>query len=58
MDSPRCLIRSEGPAAVTIGVHELVVIATQDSVLVGPRLDSQRVREAVAAIKARRRAGD
>ena len=47
-----CLIRSEGPLVAAIGVEQLVVIATADSVLVVPRAQSQRVREAVEALKA------
>jgi mannose-1-phosphate guanylyltransferase/mannose-1-phosphate guanylyltransferase/mannose-6-phosphate isomerase len=50
-----CLIRSEGPLVAAIGVEELVVIATEDAVLIVPRAQSQRVREAVEALKAKGR---
>lgn len=46
-----CLIRSEGPLVAAIGVEDLVVIATADAVLIVPRAQSQRVREAVDALK-------
>jgi mannose-1-phosphate guanylyltransferase/mannose-1-phosphate guanylyltransferase/mannose-6-phosphate isomerase len=46
-----CLIRSEGPLVAAIGVEDLVVIATADAVLIVPRAQSQRVREAVEALK-------
>ncbi len=46
-----CLIRSEGPLVAAIGVEDLVVIATPDAVLIVPRAQSQRVREAVEALK-------
>lgn len=42
------LIRSTGPRVAAIGVEGLVIIATKDAVLVVPRDQSQRVREAAA----------
>jgi len=42
-----CLVRSEGPRVVAIGVDDLIVVATADSVLIVARGESQRVREAV-----------
>ncbi len=53
LDSRGCLIRSEGPAVVTVGVEDLIVIATGDAVLIMPRGESQRVREGFEALKAR-----
>ena len=46
-----CLIRSDGPLVAAIGVEDLVVIATADAVLIVPKAQSQRVREAVEALK-------
>ena len=46
-----CVIRSEGPLVTAIGIEDLVVIATADAVLIVPRAQSQRVREAVDALK-------
>ena len=45
------VIRSEGPLVVAIGVEDLVVIATADAVLIVPKAQSQRVREAVETLK-------
>jgi len=42
------LIRSTGPRIAAIGVDGLVIIATPEAVLVVPRDQSQRVREAAA----------
>lgn len=42
------LIRSTGPRIAAIGVEGLVIVATKDAVLVVPRDQSQRVREAAA----------
>ena len=42
------LIRSSGPRVAAIGVEGLVIIATPDAVLVVPRDQAQRVREAAA----------
>lgn len=52
IDTSGCLIRSTGPAIVTVGVHDLVVIASGDHVLIVPRSEAQRVREAADAFKA------
>jgi mannose-1-phosphate guanylyltransferase len=46
-----CLIRSEGPLVAAIGVEDLIVIATADAVLIVPKAQSQRVKEAVEALK-------
>jgi mannose-1-phosphate guanylyltransferase/mannose-1-phosphate guanylyltransferase/mannose-6-phosphate isomerase len=54
-DSRGCLVRSEGPVVVALGVEDLVVVATERAVLVVPRGQSQRVREAIDALEARRR---
>lgn len=51
IDSEGCLVRSEGPVIVTIGVNDLIVVATERSVLIVPREQSQRVQEAVEALK-------
>lgn len=47
LDGRGCLVRSEGPRVVAIGVEDLIVVATADAVLIVPRGQSQRVREAV-----------
>ena len=54
VDSRNCLVRSEGPVVVTIGAENLIVVATADAVLVVPRGQSQRVKEAVDLLKARK----
>ena len=46
-----CVIRSEGPLVAAIGIEDLVVIATGDAVLIVPKAQSQKVREAVEALK-------
>jgi mannose-1-phosphate guanylyltransferase len=51
IDSNGCLIRSDGPSIVAIGVEDLVVIATGDHVLIVPRSEAQRVREAADALR-------
>ncbi|HYW15087.1 MAG TPA: sugar phosphate nucleotidyltransferase [Allosphingosinicella sp.] len=58
-DSRNCLVRSDGPVVVALGVEDLVIVATERAVLVVPRGDTQRVREAIEALEARRaRRGD
>ena len=53
LDSQGCLIRSDGPTVVAVGVQDLVIVATGNEVLVIPRSQSQRVKEAVEALQAR-----
>jgi len=55
IDARGCLIRSDGPLIAAIGVEDLVIVATGDAVLVVPRKQSQRVRDAVEALKAGKR---
>ena len=44
---------SDGPVVAVAGVHDLVVVATPDAVLVVPKADAQRVKQLVAEIEAR-----
>jgi mannose-1-phosphate guanylyltransferase len=53
LDTKGSLLASEGPLIVTIGIEDLIVVATGDAVLVAPRGKSQQVKEAVDALKAR-----
>lgn len=46
-----CLVRSDGPMVTAIGVENLVIVATRDAVLVVPKDQSQRVKEAVEALR-------
>ena len=53
MDTTNCLIRSEGPVVTAVGVHDLIVIATKDAVMILPRGDSQQVKRIVEELKTR-----
>jgi mannose-1-phosphate guanylyltransferase/mannose-1-phosphate guanylyltransferase/mannose-6-phosphate isomerase len=53
LESKGCLVRSDGPTIVAVGIEDLIVIATGDAVLVVPRGQSQRVKEALDALEAR-----
>lgn len=50
-----CLVRSDGPVVVALGVEDLVIVATERAVLVVPRGETQRVKEAIDALEARRK---
>jgi mannose-1-phosphate guanylyltransferase/mannose-1-phosphate guanylyltransferase/mannose-6-phosphate isomerase len=54
IDTRSCLLHTDGPLLVTVGVHDLIVVASGDAVLVMPRGDSQRVKEAVERLAATR----
>jgi mannose-1-phosphate guanylyltransferase/mannose-1-phosphate guanylyltransferase/mannose-6-phosphate isomerase len=54
VDSSGCLIRSDGPVVAALGVTDLVIVATERAVLVVPRAESGRVKEAIDALGARR----
>ena len=47
VDSDNCLVHSGGPRVVAVGVRDLIVVAADDAVLVLPRGQSQRVKEAL-----------
>jgi mannose-1-phosphate guanylyltransferase/mannose-1-phosphate guanylyltransferase/mannose-6-phosphate isomerase len=53
IDSQGSLVRSEGPLVVGVGVRDMVVVATERSVLIVPRGESQRVKEAVEVLARR-----
>ena len=53
IDSRDCLIRSDGPVIVTLGVEDMIVVATERAVLIAPRGESQRVKEAIEALQKR-----
>ena len=57
LDTRNSLLRSDGPQIVAIGLEGLVVVATRDAVLIAPRGQTQRVREAVERLEAERRPG-
>ena len=54
IESSNCLVRVDnGPAVAIVGVEDLVVVSTRDSVLVIPRNRSQEVRAVVDELKSR-----
>ena len=54
IESTNCLVRVDnGPAVALVGVDDMVVVSTRDSVLVIPRARSQEVRAVVDELKAR-----
>ena len=54
IDSGGSLIRTTGPRIAAIGVEDLIILATPEAVLVVPRGQSQRVKEAAERAAARR----
>jgi mannose-1-phosphate guanylyltransferase/mannose-6-phosphate isomerase len=55
IDSRDCLIRSERQLVTTIGIRDLVVVATDDAVLVTDKAHDQDVRKIVESLKASHR---
>lgn len=51
-DTSNCLIHADGMQVVTVGVSDLIVVASGGQILILPRGESQRVREAVEAARA------
>ena len=51
IDTSGCLIRSEGPVVTTAGVHDLIVVATRDAVMILPRGSSQDVKKIIEKLK-------
>lgn len=52
IDSRDCLVRSTGPLVATIGVSDLVIVATPDGVLVAAKDRTQDVKAVVDQLKA------
>ncbi|RVT89779.1 mannose-1-phosphate guanylyltransferase/mannose-6-phosphate isomerase [Sphingomonas crocodyli] len=53
IDTSHCLIRGEGVVVTTVGVKDLIVVATRDAVMILPRGSSQEVKRVVEQLKAR-----
>lgn len=53
IDTQNCLVRSDSVRIHTIGVSDLVIVASGNDVIIVPRGHSQRVKEIVDALKAR-----
>lgn len=49
IDTKRCLIRSDGVRIHTVGVHDLIIVASGNDILILPRGESQNVRKIVEA---------
>ena len=48
-------LRSEGPLLTSVGVENIVVVATSDAVLVGTRAESEEIRTLVKTLREKRR---
>lgn len=53
LDGQRCVVYSPGRTAVVYGLSDVVVVQTDDAVLVCPRERSQEIRHVVAALRER-----
>ncbi len=53
-DSKNCFIRSEGRFLVGIGIQELVIVETNDAILITNKKDSQEVKNIVKDLKERK----
>jgi mannose-1-phosphate guanylyltransferase len=51
LDTDNCLIRSDGIRINTVGVHDLIIVASGNEVLILPRGQSQNVKRIVEAHK-------
>jgi mannose-1-phosphate guanylyltransferase len=54
IDTENCLLRSDGLKIAAIGVKDLIVVASGDTVMIVPRGQSQDVKRIVEALKAAR----
>tara|TARA_R110002072_G_scaffold28856_3_gene92190 strand:+ start:6438 stop:7889 length:1452 start_codon:yes stop_codon:yes gene_type:complete len=55
LDSQNSLVRSDGPFTAVLGARDLVVVATEDAVLVADKQKVQQVRQVVDWLKERQR---
>ncbi len=51
IDSRSNVVVSTGPTVAVVGVENLVVVATEDAVLVVPKDQAQRVKEVVSNLR-------
>jgi mannose-1-phosphate guanylyltransferase/mannose-1-phosphate guanylyltransferase/mannose-6-phosphate isomerase len=56
LDTSNCLLRSDGIRIAAVGVHDLIVVASGNDVLILPRGQSQDVKRIVEAMKAKKNA--
>ena len=56
LDTQDCIVHSEARLTTLIGVKDMVVVSTQDAVLVMPRERAQAVKDLVARLKSANRA--
>lgn len=54
-DSTNCYVRSDGTLTALLGVKDLVVVTTQDAILVAHKNDVQNVKKIVKRLKAQKR---
>jgi mannose-1-phosphate guanylyltransferase/mannose-1-phosphate guanylyltransferase/mannose-6-phosphate isomerase len=52
LESRDCYIRSDGPLVAALGIRDLIVVATQDAILVAPRDRDQDVKRLVDQLRA------
>jgi len=52
IDTHGCMIRSTGPVVSTIGLKDILIVATEDAVLILPKGQSQDVKKMVDLVKA------
>ncbi|MFD2232624.1 mannose-1-phosphate guanylyltransferase/mannose-6-phosphate isomerase [Phaeospirillum tilakii] len=52
LDSENCYLRGEGPLVAAVGLRDLVVVATDDAVLVADKAADQQVKAVVERLKA------
>ncbi|QRM31741.1 mannose-1-phosphate guanylyltransferase/mannose-6-phosphate isomerase [Microvirga sp. VF16] len=53
LDSSGCYLRSDGPLVAAVGIQDLIVVATQDAILVAQKERDQDVKKLVDQLKAR-----
>ena len=53
IDTSDCLVWSQGRTVGAIGVHDLIIVATEDAVIVLPKSRAQDVKLLVEQLKAR-----
>lgn len=52
-DSAGCYVRSDGPLTAVVGMRDVVVVTTDDAVLVMPRSDAGAIKEMVEGMRGR-----
>lgn len=55
IDASQSYVRTNGPMVATIGINDMVIVCTDDAVLIAPKARAQQVKDVVDQLKSKKR---